>query len=219
MRCNPEVGHVQKYINAARLCYNLYGMIAYLKGIILQKSPARLVVDCHGVGYEAAIPLSTFLRIGEAGEPVELFVHTHLTDNAVSLYGFLTEEEKDLFLKLIAVSGIGPKLAMSVLSGMDTETLAEAVRTSDVARIALVPGIGKKTALRIAMELADKIDKKEKVLKTRGSKETEDLVSALLNMGFRRKEIEPVVENVVREGRSAGFEALLRDCLKALSKV
>ena len=194
-------------------------MIAHLKGILLQKSPARLVVDCHGVGYAAAIPLSTFLRVGEEGEPVELYIHTHLTDNALSLFGFLTEEEKELFLKLIAVSGIGPKLAMSVLSGMDTDTLAEAVRTSDVARIALVPGIGKKTALRIAMELADKIDKKEKVLKARGSKETEDLVSTLLNMGFRRKEIEPVVESVVRESKGASFETLLRDCLKALSKV
>lgn len=194
-------------------------MIAHLKGIILRKSPAGLVVDCQGVGYAAAIPLSTYLRVGEEGQPVELFVHTHLTDNALSLFGFLTEEEKELFLKLIAISGIGPKLAISVLSGMDTDTLAEAVRTSDVARIALVPGIGKKTALRIAMELADKFDKKEKVLKAGASKETEDLVSALLNMGFRRKEIEPVVESVLRGKTGASFESLLRDCLKALSKV
>ncbi|MHB8054785.1 MAG: Holliday junction branch migration protein RuvA [Candidatus Aminicenantales bacterium] len=194
-------------------------MIAHLKGVILQKSPARLVVDCGGVGYAAAIPLSTFLRVGEEGEPVELFIHTHLTDNALSLFGFLTLDEKELFLKLISISGIGPKLAIAVLSGMDTETLAEAVRTSDVARIALVPGIGKKTALRIAMELADKIDKKEKILKGRGSKETEDLISALLNMGFRRKEIESVVENITRDRKGASFESLLRDCLKALSRV
>lgn len=102
---------------------------------------------------------------------------------------------------------------------MDTETLAEAVRASDVARIAMVPGIGKKTALRIAMELADKIESKEKVLKARAPKETEDLVSALLNMGFRRKEIEPVVENVVKSGKNGDFEHRLRACLKALSKV
>ena len=194
-------------------------MIAHLKGVILQKSPAAIVVDCGGVGYAAAIPLSTFLRIGEEGEPVELFIHTHLTDNALSLFGFLTLDEKEIFLKLISISGIGPKLAIAVLSGMDTETLAEAVRTSDVARIAMVPGIGKKTALRIAMELVDKIDKKERLLKGRGSKETEDLISALLNMGFRRKEIEPVVESVTRESKGASFETLLRDCLKALSKV
>jgi len=194
-------------------------MIAYLKGVLLQKSPARIVIDCHGVGYAAAIPLSTFLKLGEEGEHVELHIHTHLTDNALSLFGFLTADEKDLFLKLISISGIGPKLAMSVLSGMDTETLAEAVRSSDAARIALVPGIGKKTALRIAMELADKIDKKEKVLRGRGSKETEDLVSALLNMGFRRKEIEPVVEEIVRVRKGDGFEVLLRECLKALAKV
>jgi len=194
-------------------------MIAHLKGVILRKNPAQIVVDCGGVGYAAAIPLSTFLRVGEEGEPVELFIHPHLTDNALSLFGFLTLDEKDLFLKLISISGIGPKLAIAVLSGMDTETLAEAVRTSDVARIALVPGIGKKTALRIAMELADKIDKKEKILKGRGSKETEDLISALLNMGFRRKEIEPVVEEITKSRKGEGFETMLRDCLKALSRV
>jgi Holliday junction DNA helicase RuvA len=194
-------------------------MIAYLKGVLLQKSPARVVIDCGGVGYSAAIPLSTFFKIGEEGERVELFIHTHLTDNALSLFGFLTVEEKELFLKLISISGIGPKLAMSVLSGMDTEALAEAVRTSDVARISLVPGIGKKTALRIAMELADKIDKKEKVLRSQGSKETEDLISALLNLGFRRKEIESVVEEIVRAHKGDGFEKLLRECLKALAKV
>lgn len=194
-------------------------MIAHLKGVILQKSPAGLVVDCGGVGYAAAIPLSTFLKVGEEGEPVELFIHTHLTDNALSLFGFLTLDEKELFLKLISISGIGPKMAIAVLSGMDTETLAEAVRTSDVARIALVPGIGKKTALRIAMELADKIDKKEQILKGRGTKETEDLVSALLNMGFRRKEIEPVVEEIAKARKGAGFEVLLRECLKSLSRV
>jgi len=194
-------------------------MIAYLKGVLLQKSPARVVVDCGGVGYAAAIPLSTFFKIGEEGDRVELFIHTHLTDNALSLFGFLTIDEKELFLKLISISGIGPKSAMSVLSGMDTETLAEAVRSSDVARIALVPGIGKKTALRIAMELADKIDKKEKILRSQGSKETEDLISALLNLGFRRKEIESVVEEIVRAHKGDGFEKLLRDCLKALAKV
>ena len=194
-------------------------MIAHLNGVILQKSPAALVVDCGGVGYAAAIPLSTFLKVGEEGEPVELFIHTHLTDNALSLFGFRTLEEKDIFLKLISISGIGPKLAIAVLSGMDTETLAEAVRSSDVARIAMVPGIGKKTALRIAMELADKIDKKERLLKAHGSKETEDLVSALLNMGFRRKEIEPVVEEIVKAKKGEGFEAMLRESLKALSRV
>jgi holliday junction DNA helicase RuvA len=194
-------------------------MIAHLRGVLLHKSPAQVVVDCGGVGYAAAIPLSTYLKLGEEGERVELFIHTHLTDNALALFGFLTTDEKDLFLKLISISGIGPKLAMSVLSGMDTEALAEAVRTSDVARISLVPGIGKKTALRIAMELADKIDKKEKVLRSQGSKETEDLVSALINLGFRRKEIESVVEEIVRTRKGEGFEKLLRDSLKALAKV
>lgn len=194
-------------------------MIAHLKGVLLQKSPASVVVDCGGVGYAAAIPLSTFLKLGEEGDRAELFIHTHLTDNALSLFGFLTLEEKDIFLKLISISGIGPKLAIAVLSGMDTETLAEAVRASDVARIAMVPGIGKKTALRIAMELADKIDRKERILRAQGSKETEDLISALLNMGFRRKEIEPVVEEIVKSKKSEGFEVMLRESLKSLARV
>jgi Holliday junction DNA helicase RuvA len=194
-------------------------MIAHLKGHILHKSPVQVIVDCGGVGYAAAIPLSTYFKLGEPGDPVELHIHTHLTDNSLTLFGFGTEEEKDLFLKLISISGIGPKLAMNVLSGMDAAAFSEAVKAGDAARIALVPGIGKKTALRIAMEMADKIEKKEKILQARGSKETEDLVSALLNLGFRRKEIEPIVEEAVRAHKGDGFEKLLRGCLRTLAKV
>jgi len=196
-------------------------MIAHLRGTLLRKEPHQIVVDCHGVGYAATIPLSTFFKLGQEGQPVEIFIHTHLTDTALALYGFGTTDERDLFLKLIAISGIGPKLAMAVLSGMGTDEFAEAVRSSDVARISQVPGIGKKTALRIAMEMADKIEKKEKLLAGKASREAEDLISALLNLGFRRKEIERVVEDVVRahKDKEAGFEKLLRECLKALSKL
>lgn len=196
-------------------------MIAYLKGSILRKTPNQVIVDCGGVGYAAAIPISTFVKLGEPGEEVELFIHTHLTDNALSLFGFATADERELFLKLISISGIGPKLAMNVLSGMSAGDLEEAVRESDVARIATVPGIGKKTALRIAMELADKIEKKVRLLEGKAARETEDLISALLNLGFRRKEIERVVEETVRaaKGKEEGFEKLLRDCLKKLARV
>jgi len=195
-------------------------MIAYLKGTIIQKTPSQVVVDIGGVGYCAAIPLSTYFKLGEIGDPVELFIYTHLTDNALSLYGFMTKDERELFLKLIGISGIGPKLAMNVLSGIEAPDLVDAVKRSDVARIALVPGIGKKTALRITMELQDKIEKKEKLLAVRGSKEKEDLVSSLLNLGFRRKEVERIVDETIRAlGTEAEFEKLLRECLKRMAKV
>jgi Holliday junction DNA helicase RuvA len=195
-------------------------MIAYLKGAILQKTPSQVIVDIGGVGYCAAIPLSTYFKLGEIGDPVELFIHTHLTDTALSLYGFVTKDERELFLKLIGISGIGPKLAMNVLSGIEAGELVDAIKKSDVARISLIPGIGKKTALRITMELQDKIEKKEKLLAVRGSKEREDLISALLNLGFRRKEVERIVDETIRTmGSDAEIEKLLRECLKRMAKV
>jgi len=195
-------------------------MIAYLKGTLIRKSPGQAVVDVGGVGYAAAIPLSTFIRLGEVGGPAELLIYTHLSDSALALFGFATEAEKEIFLKLIAVSGIGPKLALNILSGIEPADLAEAVKTGDVARLCLIPGIGKKTALRIAMELQDKLEKKEKVLAGRESPEREDLVSALTNMGFRRKEVDRVVDDVLRAlTAQAGIEKLLRECLKRLARV
>jgi len=195
-------------------------MIAYLKGTLIRKSPGQAVIDAGGVGYAAAIPLSTFIRIGEVGQPVELHIYTHLSDSALALYGFSTEAEKDTFLKLISVSGIGPKLATNILSGIEPADLAEAVKTGDVARLCLIPGIGKKTALRIAMELQDKLEKKEKVLAAQDSQEREDLVSALLNMGFRRKEVDRVVDDVLRSlTAKAGIEKLLHESLKRLAKL
>jgi Holliday junction DNA helicase RuvA len=195
-------------------------MIAYLKGAILQKTPSQVIVDIGGVGYCAAIPLSTYFKLGDIGDPVELFIHTHLTDNALSLYGFMTKDERELFLKLIGISGIGPKLAMNVLSGIEAGELVDAIKKSDVARISLIPGIGKKTALRITMELQDKIEKKEKLLAVRGSKEREDLISALLNLGFRKKEVERIVDETIRTmGSDAEIEKLLRECLKRMAKL
>jgi len=195
-------------------------MIAYLKGILIHKSPGQVIVDTGGVGYAAAIPLSTYFKLGEIGGPVELLIHTHVTDDSLALFGFAAEEEKDMFLKLIGISGIGPKLAMNILSGIEPADLEEAIRKSDIARIALVPGIGKKTALRITMELQDKLENKERLLASKGSPEREDLVSALLNMGFRRKEIERVVDQAIgAEKPGTGFERLLRECLKRLAKI
>jgi Holliday junction DNA helicase RuvA len=195
-------------------------MIAYLKGTLIHKTPGQVVIDTGGVGYCAAIPVSSYVKLGEAGGTVELFIHTHLTDDSLALYGFVTREEKDMFLKLIGISGIGPKLAMNILSGISPSDLEEAVRSSDVARISLVPGIGKKTALRITMELQDKLEKKEKLLAAKSSPEKEDLLSVLQNMGFRRKEVERAIDQTLAAHKpGADFEKLLRDCLKRLAKL
>ena len=195
-------------------------MIAYLKGTLIHKAPNEAVIETGGVGYSATIPLSTFVRLGEPGETAELYIHTHLSDDSLSLFGFASREEKDMFLKLIGISGIGPKLAVNTLSGIDPKNLEEAIRKSDVARLSLVPGIGKKTALRIIMELQDRLEEKERLLSGKSSPEREDLVSALMNMGFRRKEVEHVVDRTIAAfpGRT-GFEKLLRESLKRLAKI
>jgi len=195
-------------------------MIAYLKGTLIHKTPGQVVVETGGVGYAAAIPVSSYIRLGEVGGTVELFIHTHLSDDALALFGFISQDEKAMFLKLIGISGIGPKLAMNILSGIGPGDLEDAVRAGDVARISLVPGIGKKTALRITMELQDKLEKKEKLLAATASPEKDDLLSALLNMGFRSKEAERAVDQTIAANKpGTEFEKLLRDCLKRLAKL
>jgi len=195
-------------------------MIAYLKGQIRLKMPSQVVLDIGGVGYSAWIPLSTFLSLGEIGETSELIIHTHMTDSSLQLYGFSTEQEKELFQKLISISGIGPKIALNILSGIEVSDLEDAIRRSDVARISLVPGIGKKTAMRIALELQEKLEKKEEALKIQGYREREDLISALMNLGFKRKEIELTVEETLKNSsKEQDFETLLRESLRRLAKI
>ncbi len=195
-------------------------MIAYLRGTLIRKEPNRVIIEANGVGYSAAIPISTFTRLGDVRTEVELHIHTHLTDDSIVLFGFATEEEKNMFLKLTQVSGVGPKLAISILSGISVDGLEEAIRTSDISRLTLVPGIGKKTALRLAMELADKLEKKEKVLAARDAPERSDLISALQNMGFRLKEVERIVdESLTSDKKDAGFDKLLRECLQRLARI
>jgi len=195
-------------------------MISFLKGNLIHKAPEKVTIDISGVGYCALIPLSTYFKLGQLNEPVELFIYTHLTDNSLSLYGFYTEDEREIFMKLISISGIGPKLALNTLSGIGPADLKEAVKRSDVARISLIPGIGKKTALRIALELQEKFEKKEKILATKDSKEKQDLISALTNLGFKRREVEIIVNETMKTfSPEAGFEKLLRECLKRMAKV
>lgn len=195
-------------------------MISYLKGNIIQKFPHQITLDVGGVGYCVLIPLSTYFKLGEVNEPAELFIYTHLTDNSLSLYGFSTNEERDIFMKLISISGIGPKISLNILSGIETSDLEEAIKRNDVTRLTLIPGIGKKTALRIVLELQEKMEKKEKLLATPASQEKEDIISALMNLGFRRKEVERVVDETIKTYNiEAGLEKLLRESLRKLSRI
>jgi len=195
-------------------------MIAYLKGVLIHKTSNQAVVDVNGVGYRAHIPLSTYLKLGNIGERSEILTYTHMTDSSISLYGFVSEEEREIFLKLIGISGIGPKTALNILSGIGASDLEDAIRRSDLVRLSLIPGIGKKTAMRIALELQEKLIAKEKILAAAGFEEREDLISALMNMGFKRKEIEKIVEETIKTHTvEAGFEVLLRESLKRIARI
>lgn len=196
-------------------------MIAQLRGRLLRKEPQEAVVDVGGVGYRVTIPLSTFYRIGEPGAEVTLLTHTHVREDALALFGFLTAVEQALFERLIAVSGVGPKLAVSVLSGIEAEELVAALRSSDVARLTRIPGVGKKTAERLVVELKDKMQD----LPSAGAAApeapraaTEDLVSALVHLGYSRPEAERGVERALREQGEGRFEDLLRLALQAVSR-
>ena len=195
-------------------------MIGYLKGTLVEKKTNQLIIDCNGVGYLASVPLSTYLKTGNPGEEIEILIYTHMTDNSLTLFGFFSEEEKDLFLKLISISGIGPRIALNILSGIGVTDLEEAISQGDIARISLIPGIGKKTAMRIALELQEKLALKQKILKSSSMQEREDLISAFVNMGFKRKEVEKIVDETIKtHSMEAGLDKLLREGLKLLAKI
>ncbi|MEO8519841.1 MAG: Holliday junction branch migration protein RuvA [Acidobacteriota bacterium] len=195
-------------------------MIAWLRGVLLEKSPSRLIVDVGGVGYDLQVPLSTFYVIGEAGAEVSLRVHTHVREEVIALYGFATPLEQQLFEKLIGISGIGPKLALAVLSGIEPGDLIRAIRLQDVARLTAIPGVGKKTAERIGLELKDRLPAAlpggEAIAApaTAADQFRDDLLSALLNLGYQRAPAEKAIDRAVTPG--SGFEQALRDVLKAL---
>jgi Holliday junction DNA helicase RuvA len=199
-------------------------MIAHLRGRLLDKQPNRLIVDVQGVGYEVHVPLSTFYEVGEVGREVALQVHTHVRDDAITLFGFLTPLERQLFERLIAINGIGPRLALAVLSGIEPLELVAAVRRGDVARLTAIPGVGKKTAERIGLELKDRLPALAEAGAAPTSRRptpdqvTADVVSALVNLGYHR----PLAERAVARAREAGgesdFEPLLRQALRELSR-
>jgi Holliday junction DNA helicase RuvA len=198
-------------------------VIARLKGTLVEKSPNRLVVDVGGVGYDVLVPLSTFYAIGEPGSGVALRVHTHVREDVIALYGFGTAVEQDLFERLIAISGIGPKLALAVLSGIEPGELVRAVRSQDVARLTRIPGIGKKTAERIGLELKDRFPQslEPAVAATEAASDDhmrDDLLSALTNLGYQRHVAERAIDAAVKKSPDLPFEHLLREVLRGMMK-
>ncbi len=196
-------------------------MIAQVRGRLVRKEPQEAVVDVSGVGYRVTIPLSTFYRIGEPGDEVTLLTHTHVREDALALFGFLTAAEQALFERLIAVSGVGPKLAVSILSGIEAPDLVSALRASDVARLTRIPGVGKKTAERLVLELKDKVQglaaAEEPAPAGPAASAREDLVSALVHLGYSRPEAERGVDRALEEDGTGRFEELLRRSLRILS--
>jgi len=196
-------------------------MIAHLRGTLLAKHPNQAIVETHGVGYDVAISVPTFSEMPTAGSEVALHIHTHVREDALSLYGFLRLAEKQLFEKLLTVSGIGPKLAITILSGMpEADELAASIRAGDLARLTRIPGIGRKTAERMVVELRDKLPPAAtaQMRTTVVSPVEEDVLSALVNLGYQRAAAEKALL-AARGGKSAqNFDALFREALGALSK-
>ncbi len=200
-------------------------MISFIRGQVLHKQPNRVTVDVHGVGYDVHVPLSTYYQIGEAGAEVALRIYTHVREEALQLYGFCTDLERQLFERLIGISGIGPKLAVSLLSGMDTRDLLAAVQRADVARLTAVPGIGKKTAERIVLELRDRVahlglpaPDASGAAAAPGNRLRDDLHSALQNLGYHRPLVEKAVESALAADADPTFEHALKAALRELMR-
>lgn len=193
-------------------------MIALLRGKLLAKHPNQAIVDINGLGYDVTISIPTYSELPGLGSEVQLHIHTHVREDLIALYGFLRPEEKQLFERLITVSGIGPKLAVTILSGMPAEDMINALRGNDIARLTKIPGIGKKTAERMVLELRDKLPKEsETPTAPTVSAVEEDVLSALINLGYQRPMAERALA-VARNGKSGSFDVLFREALAALSK-
>jgi len=204
-------------------CRTIAPMIAHLRGTLLAKHPNQAIVETHGVGYDVAISVPTFTEMPAAGAEVALHIHTHVREDALSLYGFLRLAEKQLFEKLLTVSGIGPKLAITILSGMPADEMVGAIRGGDLARLTRIPGIGKKTAERMVLELRDKLPAPAGASGTSMSAALanpveEDVISALVNLGYPRAAADKALL-AARDGKSPkSFEVLFREALGSLSK-
>lgn len=194
-------------------------MIAHLRGRLLAKHPNQAIVEAGGVGYDVVISVPTFSDLPATGSEVALHIHTHVREDALALYGFLRPAEKTLFEKLITVSGIGPKLAITILSGMPVDEMIGAIRGNDVVKLTRIPGIGKKTAERMVLELRDKLQAfVEAPAALPVSAAEEDVLSALVNLGYQRPAAERALAVASRNGKGGSFDALFREALAALSR-
>jgi Holliday junction DNA helicase RuvA len=196
-------------------------MIAHLRGKLLAKHPNQAIVETGGVGYDVTITVPTFSDLPPIGADVALYIHTHVREDIIALYGFLRPSEKLLFEKLITVSGIGPKLAITILSGMPADEMVGAIRGNDVARLTRIPGIGKKTAERMVLELRDKLPQTVPTIATTVPATTateEDVLSALVNLGYQRAAAEKALAATMKNVKGGSFDALFRGALGALSK-
>ena len=194
-------------------------MIAHLRGRLISKHPNQAVVEAGGVGYDVTISVPTFSELPGTGGEVALHIHTHVREDSIALFGFVRPTEKQLFERLISVSGIGPKLGITILSGMSADEMVGAIRGNDVARLTRIPGIGKKTAERMVLELRDKLqtfDAAQPV--ATASPAEEDVLSALVNLGYQRPASERALAAATRNGKTRSFDVLFREALSILSK-
>jgi len=208
-------------------------MIAHLSGTLLSKQATSAIIDVGGVGYDVAIPLSTFYELGEVGEPVQLRVYTHVRDDAIQLFGFKTSRERELFLQLISVNAVAPGLAIKLLSGMPADEMIASIRTNNLVRLVAIPGVGRKTAERLVVDLRDKIAalsspalEEEFAAKAAAAGTTfspdvmrDDAMSALSNLGYQKAAAEKAVKNAIDEGGDLSVEVILRRSLRSLAKV
>ena len=206
-------------------------MIAYLSGKLLEKQANTVIVDVGGVGYEVTIPLSTFYELGEVGSDVQLRIFTYVREDALQLFGFKTEREKLLYMKLISVQGIGAKSGITMLSGMNADEIIVAIRTDNLARLTSIPGVGKKTAERMVIELRDKLNdltsaaSQQQLTSVSGGVNIttvdavyEDALSALTNLGYQRNAAEKALKQAVQDGTEMSVQKLLRKSLQFLAK-
>jgi Holliday junction DNA helicase RuvA len=206
-------------------------MIAYLSGKLLEKQATSVIIDVGGIGYEVTIPLSTFYELGEEGADVSLRIYTHVREDALQLFGFKSEREKQLYLKLISVQGIGAKSGISMLSGMSAEEIVTAIRTDNLARLTSIPGVGRKTAERLVIELRDKLNEftAQSALERAASGTSaqaeapadavyDDALSALVNLGYQRNAAEKALKQAIKDGTEISVQKLLRKSLQLLAK-
>lgn len=206
-------------------------MIAHLTGTLLEKQATSVIIQVGGVGYEVTIPVSTFYDLAEVGGDVTLRIYTHVREDALQLFGFKTAQERELFLQLISVSGVGPKLGITIMSGMNADEMVTAIRSNNLARLTAIPGIGKKTAERLVIELRDKVNalpaaEGEAVVAVAGANGSapspqgvlDDTLSVLLNLGYQRAAAEKALNTASREGIEFTVNAMIRRCLQLLAK-